>query len=102
MGRVRAATALAVVLLAGALLRPSAASTPPAEGSVLLTLTPRAGAAAALRGLAHTPTKHRSERVSDQTGVQSSTASGPAGSIAWIAAFSGSAAAWKDRYCSSL
>jgi kumamolisin len=63
MGRVRAATALAVVLLAGALLRPSAASTPPAEGSVLLSLAPRAGSAAALHALAHTPTKHRAERL---------------------------------------
>jgi hypothetical protein len=55
MGRVRAAVVLALTLLAGILLRPSAAATPPAEGSVLLTLAARPGTAAALHRLAHTP-----------------------------------------------
>ena len=63
MGRVRAAAVLAVVLLLGTLLRPSLATTPPAEGSVLLTLAPRTGSAAALHQLARTRTSHRAERL---------------------------------------
>lgn len=55
MGRIRAAAALAAALLLGALLRPSAAVSPPAEGSVRLALAADAGTAAALHRLARTP-----------------------------------------------
>jgi kumamolisin len=48
-----------VALLASLLLRPSAAATPPAEGSVLLTLSTRPGTAAALHRLARTPLRNQ-------------------------------------------
>jgi kumamolisin len=52
MGRIRVVAGCALALVTAALLRPSAAATPPAEGSVLLSLANRAGASAELHRLA--------------------------------------------------
>ena len=60
MARFRAVAALAAVIVLGALLRPSAAVAPPAEGSVRLALAADAGTAAALHRLARTPLPGRS------------------------------------------
>jgi kumamolisin len=55
MARFRAVAALAAALVLGALLRPSAALPPPAEGSVRLALATAPGTAAALHRLARSP-----------------------------------------------
>ncbi|HUR13336.1 MAG TPA: S53 family peptidase [Mycobacteriales bacterium] len=55
MVRFRALAALVAALLLGAMLRPSAAMTPPAEASVRFALSAEAGTAAALHRLAQTP-----------------------------------------------
>lgn len=60
MARFRAIAALSAALLTGALLRPSAAVTPHAEGSVRLTLAGEAAAPQALHRLARTPLPARS------------------------------------------
>jgi kumamolisin len=59
MGRLRVVAGCALALVTAALLRPSAAATPSAEGSVLLSLTSRNGTAAELHRLARSGTPAR-------------------------------------------